>query len=425
MSLVRYRVCDSLLVTFYLSLLAFALGTYPVQASDHLDTGAVVAYPTADIGDLFAWISSDGHRLNLIMTIVGKRFSERIEYVFHIDSGKRFGETTSSTSIICQFEKAGAVECWAGNADYVRGDTNKPVGLSGEKNRFQMFAGLRDDPFFNNVKGTRAALSVATEALKANAKFDLAGCPHFDEATSRSILEHWRQTEGGLAKNFLEGWMTAALIISVDLSVVNSGGEQLAVWAGTYKVPDENKLHGEKPPVLGAAIDLIGRPLIANMLIGTLDPDELRDARKDKFNSSGPPEWSQFSTDIERTLGLFDGYDGKCGNQWLANREALPELRYQTLAKILADDRIWINSKSSVCTQYLAVELSKFTNKSSWSNDCGGRTPNYNANAIFRSLLVRGTIDVIDDGLERDDAEHSTSIFPFLAPQADGSNSVE
>jgi hypothetical protein len=422
MSFVIRPVTDSLLVIFFLSLLVFTLGTYPVEASDHLDTRTVIADPTADIGDLYAWISSDGHRLNLVMTIVGKRFSDRIEYVFHVDSGKRFGETTASTSIICQFDTAGAVECWAGKADYVRGDASKPVGLSGEKRGFQVFAGLRDDPFFNNVKGTRAAFNVAAEALRQNAKSDAAGCPDFDEATSRSILDRWRHTEGGPAKNFLEGWITAALIISVDLNLVNSGGEQLAVWAGTYKMPDENKVQGKSRPALGDAIDLIGRPLVVNMLIGTLDPDEVRDARREKYNRSGPPEWSQFSADIQRTLGLFDGYDRTCGNQWLANREARPEVRYQTLAKVLADDRIWINSKSSVCTQFLAVELSKFTNTSSWSNDCGGRTPNYNANAIFRSLLVRGTIGVVDDGIERDDAVHSTSIFPFLAPPSDARN---
>ena len=42
-------------------------------ASDHLDTPTVTADPAADIGDLYAWTSADGQRLNLVLDIVGKR----------------------------------------------------------------------------------------------------------------------------------------------------------------------------------------------------------------------------------------------------------------------------------------------------------------------------------------------------------------
>jgi hypothetical protein len=98
-----------------------------------------------------------------------------------------------------------------------------------------VFAGLRDDPFFNNVKGTRAALEVAAAALKGGATMDAAGCPRFDRATSQAILDRWRQTDGGPATNYLAGWKSAALVISVDLDVIDSGGKLLAVWGGTYR----------------------------------------------------------------------------------------------------------------------------------------------------------------------------------------------
>jgi hypothetical protein len=204
-------------------------------ASDHLDTPTVIADPAADIGDVFAWTSADGRRLNLAMTIVGARFSDRLQYVFHVDSGPRFGETTATAAVVCRFDAASAVECWAGDADYARGDASQPAGLDGNNRRFRVFAGLRDDPFFNNVKGTRAALNAAAAALTAGAPVDAAGCPQFAAATSQAIFDQFRHTEGGPAKNFLAGWKSAALVISIDLEVVRAGGALLAVWGAVHK----------------------------------------------------------------------------------------------------------------------------------------------------------------------------------------------
>ena len=73
------------------------------------------------------------------------------------------------------------------------------------------------------------------------------------------------------------------------------------------------------------------------------------------------------------------------------------------------------NSKSAVCTQFLAVELTAFNAPGALSGDCGGRTPNYDASNIFRSLLTNGTMGGVDDGLSHDDNVHSTTEFPFLA----------
>src|SRR5262245_25563535 len=58
-----------------LCLLASLSMSLPAMASDHLDTAAVIADPAGDIGDLYAWLSPDGKHLELVMTIVGKKFS--------------------------------------------------------------------------------------------------------------------------------------------------------------------------------------------------------------------------------------------------------------------------------------------------------------------------------------------------------------
>jgi hypothetical protein len=207
----------------------------PAHASDHLDTPTVIADPSADIGDLFAWTSTDGHRLNLVMTIVGHRFSDRLQYVFHVDSGERYGQATSTTSIVCRFDVAGIAECWASDADYLHGDASNPAGLDGEHHRFRVFTGPRDDPFFNNVKGTRAALNATAASLQADPALDPAGCPRFSPATTQAIFDLWGHTDGGPATNFLAGWKSSAIVVSVDLDVVNRGGNLLAVWSAVYK----------------------------------------------------------------------------------------------------------------------------------------------------------------------------------------------
>jgi hypothetical protein len=392
-------------------------------ASDHLDTPTVIADPAADIGDVFAWTSADGRRLNLVMDIVAHRFSDRLQYVLHVDSGKRFGETTASTTIQCRFDVTNVAECWAGNSDYVHGDASGTAGLEGKNRRVRVFAGLRDDPFFNNVKGARAMYEVAGTALRRGARVNGAGCPQFDRARSRSILDTWRRTDGGPATNFLAGWKSSSLIISIDLDVVATGGDLLAIWGAVHKAARSQESGigrgvGKTPafPTLGEQIERTARPLIKNALVGgPLAPPAESNQRKEAYNRVARNNWERFSADIEKTLGLYDAFDGNCGDQWLADRNGRPSARYERLAKLLADDRIWVNSKSTVCTQFLAVELTEFKTPGALSGDCGGRTPNYDASNIFRSLLTNGTTSGVDDGLHHDDKLHSATTFPFLA----------
>lgn len=392
--------------------IASALAAPVSSASDHLDTPTVIADPAADIGDLYAWTSPDGRRLNLVLDIVGGKFSDQLQYVFHVDSGKQLGKTSATTSILCRFDSANAIECWAGSADHVRGAADKPAGVEGTHRRFRVFAGLRDDPFFNNVKGTRHAYEAVAGALAHGARRDAAGCPVLDEATSREVLDRWRHTAGGPATNFLTGWTSAALVVSVDLDVVNRGGKLLGVWAGTYAPATTAASDAPSAqPALGSPVDRVGRPLTGNALLGTLDPEEVSNARKEAYNRAPPAAWREYAEDIQRGLGLYDGFDGVCGNQWRADRNAEPSSRYRAVAELLADDRLWVNSASKVCTKFMAVEMAEGRAQA----DCGGRTPNYDAIDVYRSLLVGGTTGGVDDGVQRDDRMHSVASFPFLA----------
>jgi hypothetical protein len=377
------------------------------RAADHLDTPTVVADPAADIGDLFAWTSTDGRRLNLVMTVVAARFSDRLQYVFHVDSGRRFGATTATALLVCSFDASGLASCRLDDADSARGDAGVPLGLPSERRRFRVFAGLRDDPFFNNVKGTRAALEHARSALASGATKDASGCPRLEATTARALLDLWRRTGEGPGANFLAGWKSSALVVEVELGAVTAGGPLLAVWAGVHR--PEGPSGGK---ALGPPIERIGRPLTGNGLVGPLAPGEVSDARKEQYNRAAPAGWPAFAADIQETLGLYDGFDGTCGNQWAA-RGGGPA-RYQALAQVLADDRLWVDSTQRRCRQLLAVERAALGAPGAPAGDCGGRTPDEDVD-VFRSLLVSGTTTSVDDGVDLDDADHSTTAFPFLA----------
>lgn len=368
-------------------------------ASNHLDTPAVTANPQANIGDVYAWTSPDGRRLNLVMDIVGRSFSDKLSYVFYIDSGARFGTTTATTTIVCHFPGSNLIDCRLGRIDRARGDASTLAGLQGSHHRFRVFAGLRDDPFFNNVKGTRAAYQVALTALQSGAGLDRAGCPRLDRATSRSVLYQWRHTDSGPATNFLAHWTTSALVISVDTDAIDAGGKMLAIWGATE--------------TSARRFDRLGRPLSKNSLVGLRDDSGVL---RDQWNRLTPAESGRFVAVLEKSLGFYDGLDGLCGNQILADRHHASVHRYRRLAALLADDRLWVNAASHTCTQFFAVELANLAGRKDLRGDCGGRTPAYDASNVWRSLLVRGTTVGIDDGLHQDEHEPSSTKFPFLAP---------
>jgi hypothetical protein len=383
-----------------LGLLACTLLATGTHASDHLDSPTVTSDATADIGDFYAWMSPDAKRLNLVMTIVGASFSDRIDYVFHIDSGNAAGGTNSSLSLRCRFAASGTIDCRLGEMDRATGDASHMPGITGEHKRFRVFADLRDDPFFNNVRGSRAALNVAGAAMTAGVAKDAGGCPRFNASTSAKIVDEWRHTDGKVGTNFLAGWKIAAIIIEVDVKAASAGGPKLGLWATT-------EIHAS-----GAAIDRMGRALTGNALLGTFASDEASDSWKERYNRAPEHHWQEFTPELATNLAIYDGFDGICGNQWLAVQNAPPATRYSDLARLLADDRLWVNSGSGKCMQYLAVE---FDLVGAANGDCGGRTPEYDAVDVFRSLLMRGGTSGLADGVDRDEAR-TTADFPFLAP---------
>lgn len=176
-----------------------------------------------------------------------------------------------------------------------------------------------------------------------------------------------------------------------------------------------------KPPKLGSVqIDRMGRAGVNTALTNPFYRESVAEEEAnheevvDTYNASADRHsWGDsFSSEIASNLAILDSLDTVCGNQLLAGATATAD-RYSTLAGILADDRLFVNTASGSCGQYLAVEANAvgITN-----NDCGGRTPLEDTIDTTYSLLAAGVLAGVDDGVAKDaDGTASNSAFPFLA----------
>lgn len=205
------------------------------RAADHIDSPQAAADPAADITDVFAWMSNDASRVNLVMGI-GRdvaptfQFSDQVHYVFHTSSRVGFLSTVKTdVDVICQFDVTQTIECWAGTEEYVTGDASNTAGLSSGSGRMRVFAGVRNDPFFFNLNGFKAtAVAVETAALALT--FDAAQCPILDAGTANA-LGTLLQTGTDDFANFNIG----AIVVSVDKSVLTKSGTILSVWGATHR----------------------------------------------------------------------------------------------------------------------------------------------------------------------------------------------
>ena len=187
---------------------------------------------------------------------------------------------------------------------------------------------------------------------------------------------------------------------------------------------DNDNGHGNatpNPPAirLDRQIDRMGR---AGVNTATTAPffresveqeQKAHDAVLDAYNSaSDSSQWvSLFSGEIAANIAILDSLDTVCGNQLLAGSTATAG-RYSALANVLADDQLYVNTNSSSCHQYLAVEGNAvgITN-----TDCGGRTPLYDTIDVTYSVLAIGKLEGVTDGIAKDaDGNASITQFPYL-----------
>jgi len=180
------------------------------------------------------------------------------------------------------------------------------------------------------------------------------------------------------------------------------------------------------PPTLGATqIDRMGRAAVNTATTDPfdIDPAMTEDAHKDAYNAATDPStWAaSFAPEIGTNLAILDGLDNNCGNQFAADKTKTTNAgRYGTLASVLADDRLYVNTGSGTCALYLGVEAN--ATKFLTNTDCGGRTPLENTVDVTYQLAAAGTVCAlttaacpITNGIGADaEGGASISAFPFL-----------
>lgn len=424
---------------------ALALGiALPALGADHGDGPAVMTDPAADVNDVFVWMSPDASKINFAMSVfpfanTESRFSDSVQYVFHVGSGAAFGDVPDGGEIVCTFNAAQDVQCWAGDTS-VLGDASSPAGLTSQDGRLRVFTGLRNDPFFFNLSGFRETTRLVTAAAPS-LTFDDAGCPAVDGPTSAALVGQLQTEPGGApaVDDFLDANILA-IVVEVDKALVATDGPIVGVWASTNRssgvgacVGDadrdgEVRIHelvtavnnallgceSASPPVLGRQIDRMGRSAINTAVVDPFFSDPAAHGRvQDDYNAAQASEaWAaMFADRMATNLAILDALDTVCGNQLLAGDQPVAG-RYDGLAGVLADDRLFVNTDSGSCQQYLAVEGDALgiTN-----DDCGGRTPLHDTVDVSYSVLAIGALTGVGDGIASDaNGAASLSAFPFL-----------
>ncbi len=194
-------------------------------------------------------------------------------------------------------------------------------------------------------------------------------------------------------------------------------------------------------PTLGAQIDRMGRPAINTALNGTFLPAGMaKTAQKDAYNhAADPATWltTQVKTnttivqELAANLAIFDVLDqgtaitgAGCGNAALYT--APPSTTsYTNLAKLLADDALYVDTAKASSKTFLALELEFATQAQIVHDDAGGRAPSYDVMDFTYSLLAAGTNGFSISGSDitpkvTDGVGPHTDVddmmFPFLGP---------
>lgn len=415
------KLVGTLAVTLALSALPAA-----ALAADHQDGPLATSDPAADITDVFAWTSPDGERVNLVLDVFPaadkhSRFSDAVDYVFHTTSRKAYGaKVGGALDIICRFGRHGRFECRAGGREAegrvgrVRFDKHAAINV---------YAGLRDDPFFFNLDGFKHT-AATVRAVKGGLKYDAAGCPALDAATSALLVNMLKTDPNGNAPvDHFDKLNVLAIVVSVDKRLLTRGGSLVSVWGSTHIRIDDGDDDGDdrRGRRLGPQIDRMGRAAINTAITDPFDliKGETIDQAKDEYNEAAwPATWGkEFAGEFASTLAVLDALDGNCGNQLIAKpavKGKVPADRYAPLAGVLADDQLYLDTRSRTCSLYLAVEADA-VGLAPGNGDCGGRTPLENTVDESYSLLAIGKPSGVTNGITKD-ADHtaSLSVFPFL-----------
>lgn len=196
-----------------------------------------------------------------------------------------------------------------------------------------------------------------------------------------------------------------------------------------------------KPALATNQIERMGRGTINVAVTNPFDLDYTAvgggngvNATRDLHSKDGNVQgWAARWTPILAiTLGIYDGVDRNCGNQFgacgMAGGCAVGSTpaagRYNTLAGVLADDQLYMDTTKTNCSFYLAVEANALSVPGA-NTFCGGRTPLVDVvDVMYTAATVgaggfpasAGAAFAITDGVTQDgETTDSLTDFPFLS----------
>jgi len=228
--------------------------------ADHLDSETLATRAMGDIADVYAWMSSDGGKVNLVMTVSpadpgDRTFGPSIQYVFHVTSKAGMAQDVVAqpangvtTRVICTFPEPSKAQCWvagpAGVKDYVSGDPSNTAGTTSSSGKLRLFAGRRSDPFFFNLQGFRLG-ALQLDAFRGSTTTNAANCPALSPTNAGAVRSTLSTTQTlGMAPcppaqaDCFANLNVMALVVQVDKSLLNASGNTLiSVWGSTHEAP--------------------------------------------------------------------------------------------------------------------------------------------------------------------------------------------
>jgi hypothetical protein len=196
--------------------------------------------------------------------------------------------------------------------------------------------------------------------------------------------------------------MTKLMLLAASLALVACGDNHAKPDAFVHiDAHPVDALNIPSPPTPGAQIDRMGRPAINTALNHTFDVNTTtKNAAKDAYNQDAAAgTWpTTYVAEFGKNLALLDFLDSGlsctngacvgsanhngCGNQALYNGNAAgggsaTATSYATLATVLGDDELYLDTSKSTCGLYLAVEFGSPAVTGLGNTTCGGRAPSY------------------------------------------------
>lgn len=218
--------------------LATAISAATLFASDHQDTPEVELSPRMDINDVYAFPGASADRIVLVMTTSSPitpaqsgsaSFDPNLLYQLKIDNTGdgvedrvlQFTFTGSGANQQIQIRgpvapaSAGMVNSVVAASPSLTGAVNSNLGSA---SGIQVFAGLRDDPFFLDLE---QFFRIVPDRKPVSGP--LSQLPESPSASA------WRPV--GQAVDYLRGINTLAIVVELPVSMLTAGGQpKIGVW---------------------------------------------------------------------------------------------------------------------------------------------------------------------------------------------------